>query len=333
VALGDTRSDPETLDPTVDEAIAVTAAEFEALAPPPLRPEVGHPMRRLPRVASVIVVVISIVLLWEGAKFVAGDPWKTESLLGTGIALEYRPPFSVSGVSDLNLPHLWDIAFEFGAVDANGTTTAQGLLVAALFTLRNAVVGFAIGTIIGLGLAILIVHVRSLERSIVPLLVASQTIPIIAIAPLIVIGLRADWLGVAVVTSYLTFFPVTIAAIRGLRAYDPRAYELMVSYAAGRRAILWKLRLPSSTAYLFTAFKIAATASIVGAIVGELPSGMSDGLARQILTGMQYYTLGPSYLWASIVVCSILGIGAFVSVSLIERQVMRGRVPEWNVTA
>ena len=129
------------------------------------------------------------------------------------------------------------------------------------------------------------------------------------------------------------FFPVTIAAIRGLRAYDVRAYELMESYAAGRRAILWKLRLPSSTAYLFTAFKIAATASIVGAIVGELPSGMSDGLARQILTGMQYYTLDPSYLWASIVVCSVMGIGAFVLVSLVERQVMRNRTPGSSATA
>lgn len=322
-----------TPDSISEEAVEVSTAELEALAPPPLRADAQREKGRLRRVVAMTGIVVAIVLLWEGAKFVAGDPWTTDSLLGTGIAFEHRPPFSVSGVSDLNLPHLWDIVLEFGVADASGATTGQGLLVAALFTLRNALVGFAIGAAIGLGLAILIVHVRTLERSVVPLLVASQTIPIIAIAPLIVIGLKADWLGVAVVTSYLTFFPVTIAAIRGLRAYDPRAYELMRSYAAGRRSILWKLRLPSSTAYLFTAFKIAATASIVGAIVGELPSGMSDGLARQILTGMQYYTLGPSYLWASIVVCSILGIGAFVLVSLVERQVMRGRAPESSATA
>jgi NitT/TauT family transport system permease protein len=91
--------------------------------------------------------------------------------------------------------------------------------------------------------------------------------------------------------------------------------------------VLWKLRLPSSTAYLFTAFKIAATGSIVGAIVGELPSGMSQGLARQILTGMQYYTLGPSYLWAAIVIASALGIGAFVLVTLVERWVLRDARP------
>lgn len=323
---GEVTSDP--IGGATEEAVA----ELEALAPPP-SVEDGRAGRRLRRVVSAIVVVVAIGLLWEGAKFIAGDPWTTDSLLGTGIAFAYKPPFQVNGVSDLNLPHLWDIAIEFGAVDASGATTAQGLLVAALFTLRNALVGFTIGALIGLGLAILIVHVRALERSVVPLVVASQTIPIIAIAPLIVIGLRADWLGVAVVTSYLTFFPVTIAAIRGLRAYDPRAYELLLSYAAGRRSILWKLRLPSSTAYLFTAFKIAATASIVGAIVGELPSGMSDGLARRILTGMQYYTLEPSYLWASIVVCSVLGIGAFILVSLVERRVMRGRGPELGAPA
>ena len=318
----------------VDGGTQEAIAELEALAPPPPSPEQRRAGRRLRRIVSAIVVVVVIGLLWEGAKLAAGDPWETDSLLGTGIAFAYKPPFQVSAVGDLDLPHLWDIAFEFGAVDASGATTATvAFLVAALFTLRNALVGFTIGALIGLGLAIMIVHVRALERSVVPLVVASQTIPIIAIAPLIVIGLRADWLGVAVVTSYLTFFPVTIAAIRGLRSYDPRAYELLLSYAAGRRSILWKLRLPSSTAYLFTAFKIAATASIVGAIVGELPSGMSDGMARRILTGMQYYTLEPTYLWASIVVCSILGIGAFILVSLVERRVMRDRGPELGAAA
>ena len=118
-----------------------------------------------------------------------------------------------------------------------------------------------------------------------PLIVASQTIPIIAIAPLIVIGLKADWFGVAIVSTYLTFFPVTIAALRGLRAYDPRALELMRSYAASRGAILRKLRLPASRPYLFTGFRIAAPAAVVGAIVGELPSLIQDGLAAPIITG------------------------------------------------
>jgi len=283
--------------------------------------------RRARPVIGFSVIVLLLLVAWEGAKWVAGDPWRFESFLGTGIAINHTPPFRLTPFNDINLPHVWWIVEEFASVDARGTTTLAVLVGAGLFTLRNAAFGFAIGALVGLGLAIVIVHVRFLERSLVPLLVVSQTIPIIAIAPLIVIGLRADWLGVAAVTSYLTFFPVTIAAIRGLRAFDPRAHELMTSYAADRRTVLWKLRLPSSTAYLFTAFKIAATGSIVGAIVGELPSGMSQGLARQILTGMQYYTLGPSYLWAAIVIASALGIGAFVLVTLVERWVLRDARP------
>ena len=290
--------------------------------------------RRARPIAGFVTILVLLLLVWEGAKWLAGDPWRFESFLGTGIAIDHDPPFSVTPVNDINLPHVWTIVEEFGSLDARGDTRLQVLVGAGLFTLRNAAVGFAIGAVVGLALAIVIVHVRFLERSLVPLLVVSQTIPIIAIAPLIVIGLRADWLGVAAVTSYLTFFPVTIAAIRGMRAYDPRAYELMTSYAADRRTILWKLRLPASTAYLFTAFKIAATGSIVGAIVGELPSGITQGLARQILTGMQYYTLGPGYLWAAIVVASALGIGAFVLVTLVERWVLRdARPPELGAEA
>lgn len=283
--------------------------------------------RRTRPVVGFLVVLALLLVAWEGVKWLAGDPWRFESFLGTGIAIDHDPPFRLTPANDINLPHVWTVAEEFGSLDARGETRLQVLLGAGLFTLRNAAVGFAIGAAVGLALAIVIVHVRFLERSLVPLLVVSQTIPIIAIAPLIVIGLRADWLGVAAVTSYLTFFPVTIAAIRGMRAYDPRAYELMTSYAADRRTILWKLRLPASTAYLFTAFKIAATGSIVGAIVGELPSGITQGLARQILTGMQYYTLGPGYLWAAIVVASALGIGAFLLVTLVERWVLRDARP------
>ncbi len=202
-------------------------------------------------------------------------------------------------------------------------TTLQRLIGAALFTLRNAAIGFALGSLLGLGLAIMLVHVRLLERSLVPIIVASQTIPIIAIAPLIVIGLKADWFGVAIVATYLTFFPVTIAALRGLRAYDPRALELMRSYAASRGAILRKLRLPASRPYLFTGFRIAAPAAVVGAIVGELPSLIQDGLARQIITGMQYYSLNAAFLWAAIVMSAVLGIGVYLLVVGVESWILR----------
>jgi NitT/TauT family transport system permease protein len=274
-------------------------------------------------VLGFLAVFVLLLVAWEVTKWVGGDRWQYDSFLGTGIAIDHDPPLTFPFATDSKLPHTWDIVAEFFALDAAGTSTLARLAGAALFTLRNAAIGFALGSIIGLALAILLVHVRMLERALVPLIVASQTIPIIAIAPLIVIGLKADWFGVAIVSTYLTFFPVTIAALRGLRAYDPRALELLRSYAASRGAILRKLRLPAARPYLFTGFRIAAPAAVVGAIVGELPSLIQDGLARQIITGMQYYSLNAEYLWATIVVSSVLGIGVYLLVVGVEAWMLR----------
>jgi NitT/TauT family transport system permease protein len=279
--------------------------------------------RRLRPLFGFFTVLLVLLFVWEAAKFIGGDRWKYDSFLGTGIAIDHDPPLTFPFATDVKLPHVWDIAAEFVHEDAAGASTAQRLARAGLFTLRNAAIGFTLGSILGLLLAIVLVHVRILERALLPLIVASQTIPIIAIAPLIVIGLKADWFGVAIVSTYLTFFPVTIAALRGLRSYDPRALELMRSYAASRGAILRKLRLPAARPYLFTGFRIAAPAAVVGSIVGELPSLIQDGLARQIITGMQYYSLNAEYLWATVVASSILGIGVYLLVAGVETWVLR----------
>jgi NitT/TauT family transport system permease protein len=292
------------------------------IATPPLATERAW-RRRLRPLIGFTSVLILLLVVWEVAKAIGGERWQVDSFLGTGIAIDWAPPFSFPFATDVKLPHTWVILLEFGDTDANGMTTLQRLIGAALFTLRNAAIGFTLGSLLGLGLAIVLVHVRLLERSLVPIIVASQTIPIIAIAPLIVIGLKADWFGVAIVSTYLTFFPVTIAALRGLRALDPRALELMRSYAASRGAILRKLRLPASRPYLFTGFRIAAPAAVVGAIVGELPSLIQDGLARQIITGMQYYSLNAAFLWAAIVVSAVLGIGVYLLVVGVESWMLR----------
>ena len=278
-------------------------------------------------IAGFAIALAVLALGWELAKWFFGDPWDFPSFLGTGIAIQHRPPFPVSIASDINLPHVWDVIAAFGSVDAAGNTFLASLIGAALFTLRGALVGFALGALVGLGLAILLVHVRILERALVPIVVASQTVPIVALAPIIVVGLQAGWFGIAIVASYLTFFPVTVAAIRGLRAADPRAFELMRSYAADRRSVLLNVRLPASYPYLFTAFKISATASIVGAIVGELPSGFREGLGGSILLAMQYYTLSPADLWATVIVAAGLGIAAFLVVVGIERYALRNQRP------
>jgi NitT/TauT family transport system permease protein len=278
-------------------------------------------------IAGFFSVLLVLVAGWELVKWLAGDPWHYPSVLGSGIQIEHTPPFHIVQASDINLPHVWDVIAAFTAVDAAGRTGLESLTASALFTLRGALVGFALGAAFGMGLAILLVHVRILERALVPLVVASQTIPIVALAPIIVVGLQAGWFGIAIVASYLTFFPVTVAAIRGLRAADPRAIELMRSYAADRRSILRNVRIPASYPYLFTAFKISATASIVGAIVGELPSGFREGLGGSILLGMQYYTLSPADLWATVIVAAGLGMLAFLAVVVVERLTMRNQRP------
>ena len=141
----------------------------------------------------------------------------------------------------------------------------------------------------------MLAHSRLLERGLLPYVVASQTVPILAIAPMVVVGLGskgvAPWMSVAVIAAYLTFFPVTVNTLRGLRSVDPRALELMHSYAASRWSVLWRLRVPASLPYLFTALKIAATASVIGAIIGETPASIQDGLGDAIVNFNQYYSL------------------------------------------
>lgn len=265
---------------------------------------------------SFAAFVTLIAVIWELVKLLGGDP------VGA-----WQPPFAWRIASDLNMPHLWDIAGSFVApAQRNGPPLGVLLATAAGFTFREAFGGFVFGAALGLGLAIVFVHSSVLERALVPYVVASQTIPIIAIAPMVVIWLQAGWLSVAVISAYLTFFPVTIAGIRGLRSPDPRAIELMRSYAASPRELLLKVRLPAAAPYLFAALKVAATASVVGAIIGELPSGIRDGLGGAILNFNQYYISGPEKLWAAIVVAALLGIAFFALVRAVEVAVLRGRL-------
>jgi len=170
-----------------------------------------------------------------------------------------------------------------------------------------------------------------LQRGLLPYIVASQTVPILAVAPMVVVWLGGrglpDWFSVSVIAAYLTFFPVTINGLRGLQSADARALELMESYAASRWAVLWKVRVPASLPYLFAAFKVSATACVVGAIIGELPASIQDGLGGAILNFNQYYASSPPSLWATNLVAALLGITFFLIVVVAERIVVR-RAPE-----
>ncbi|TAH49818.1 MAG: ABC transporter permease [Chloroflexota bacterium] len=270
------------------------------------------------------LVFVFVIVLWEGLKFIGGTPWRFSTNDGALFNFTWFPPFPMKFASDLNMPHLWDI---FGAfiqpAQRNGPPLIQVLAQAAVVTMQAALAGFVIGTLLGLLLGTIFAHSPLLERALVPYVVASQTIPILAIAPMVVVWLKAGWWSVALLAAYLCFFPVTINTLRGLRSPDPRAIELMKSYAASRWTTLWKVRYPSALPYIFTALKIAATTAIVGAIIGELPSGLGEGLGRVILNFNSEYAIRPHKLWATILFTALVGILFFVTVILVERVMTR----------
>lgn len=274
-----------------------------------------------------ILILVALLLVWEGAKWLFGDPWRFHgTLLGFRVDLEHVPPFKNRIASDLALPHSWLVIEAFiNPAQRNGPPLGLILAGQALFTFREALTGFVLGGTLGLLLGIGFVHSRLAERAFVPYVVASQTVPILAISPLIVVATKAGWISVAIISAYLTFFPVTIAALRGLRAADARAFELMRSYAASRRAILWKLRLPTSVPYLFASLRVAGAAAVIGAIIGELPSGIPDGLGSALLNYNQYYSSGPERLWATIIMCSFVGLGFVGLVRFAEFLLTRNR--------
>ena len=181
----------------------------------------------------------------------------------------------------------------------------------------------SVGSAVGFGLGVVFVRSSIAERGLMPYVVASQTVPVIAIAPILVIWGRQlglpIWMPAAFLSAYLAFFPVAINTLRGLRSPAATASELMRSYAASPSQELWKLQVPAALPYLFPALKVAATASIIGAIVGELPAGLSSGLGRAILGFASSFSSAPEKLFASIVIAALLGVSFVGLVALAER--------------
>jgi NitT/TauT family transport system permease protein len=257
------------------------------------------------RIVVFVVIVVGLVVLWEGAKVLFALP-------------------------DYKLPHILSI-FEALARPTPKGMTLWVLLGDTLYTGGEAVLGFVLGGVTGFLLAVLFVHVKPAERGLLPYVIASQTVPIIAIAPMIVVGIgrmgAPPWLAKSIIAAYLTFFPVTINALRGLTSVHQDQLALMHSYAASKAQIFFKVRLPASVPFLFTALKISATASVIGAIIGELPVGSARGLGVQLVIGSQYNTFNPGFLWATILMAALLGLVFYGVVALVERWVVRWRAP------
>jgi NitT/TauT family transport system permease protein len=238
------------------------------------------------------------------------------------------------GISDQRLPHLGAI------VEAMFTRTQGGvgnillvqMLSNAWSTFQVAFGGFMLGGLLGFGLAVVFMQLPVLERGLMPYVIGSQTVPILAIAPMVVVGLgrmgAPSWAAKVAVAAYLTFFPVTIGMLRGLRAISPMSLDLMRSYAAGPAQIFWKLRLPNSLPYLFTSLKVAASASVIGAIVAELPAGAREGIGVMILNAAQFYNSRPPALYVAILAAGLVGVAFYGLVALAERLVVRDRAAE-----
>jgi len=260
---------------------------------------------------SILAVIVVFVVLWEGYKFV----WT---------ALEWTEPVDPS---DRTLPHTWDIVGAlFQPAQRNGPILLFVEVKAAMFTLREALVGFLIGGSIGFWLGVFFVRSQTAERAFMPYVVASQTVPILAIAPMVVVwGGKLDipqWLTVSIIAAYLTFFPVVINTMRGLRSPQPTTVELMRSYASSPRETLWKLQVPAAMPYIFTALKVSAAASVIGAIVGELPAGFRGGLGRDLLQFSQQFTAAPEKLFASVIIAGLAGMVFVGTVTLVEHRLV-----------
>ena len=278
----------------------------------------GRILRVLVATAIALLLVVGI---WEGYKWVGQqtrDYWP-----GTSIDLP-------ASTDDLTMPHAMDIADELFEEVRDGRARLPlylFLLKKGWFTLQEAAIGFTLGLTVGLGLAILMLRWRVAERGLLPWINVSQTIPLIALAPIVVTWGRQqdlpDMLSISLIAAYLTFFPVAVSALRGLQSPDSDHVELMRSYAAPWWTVLVKLRLPAARVYLFPALKIAATLSVVGSIVGEISIGTKTGLGRAILEYAQRYAVSPERLYASVIGAAVLGLLVFGLVSLAEWIVVR----------
>jgi NitT/TauT family transport system permease protein len=255
--------------------------------------------------------------LWEGYKLV-GEP---DGTVVFGVRLLPR-------ADDAAMPHVAEILGRFADPElAGGRAIGAVVLDACLFTLRSVAVGFGAGALVGLLLAVGMQRLRVLERGLLPYVILSQTIPLIALAPAIAgWGGRLSlgpypwqpWMSVATVAAYLAFFPIAVGMLRGLQSPAPIAEELMRSYSAGWWRTLVKLRLPASTPYLFPALRLAGAAAVVGAVVGEISMGTRGGIGRLIIEYSREATTDPAKVYTAMTGAALLGLAVAAVVGLTE---------------
>ncbi len=272
-------------------------------------------------VSAAIVAVWYLAAIWLNAPFQrdlferAGTAYSTGDLVSATLSQE-RPV--------LPAPH--QVVQEIDkTVFRTRLSSKRSLVYHAGVTLSSTLLGFVMGTLLGILLSVGIIHSRALDRSLMPWIITSQTIPILAVAPMVIVVLNAVGISglvpKAIISAYLSFFPVAVGMVKGLRSPEVMHLDLMRTYNASRAQVFWKLRWPSAMPFLFASMKVAVAISLVGAIVGELPTGAVAGLGARMLTGSYY---GQTIqIWSALVMASLLAAVLVGIVGIANRIVLR----------
>jgi NitT/TauT family transport system permease protein len=267
--------------------------------------------------AALIVVwyVAAVLMNWQGMT----DLYQRKDITGVTVTQQL---YDVLNTDKPLLPAPHQVVAEFWKTTVEqAVTSKKSLIYHGWITLSATLLGFVIGTGFGIGLAVLIVHNGAMDRSLMPWIIASQTIPILAIAPMVIVVLNAVGISglvpKALISTYLSFFPVVVGMVKGFRSPEAIQLDLMHTYNASRVQTFLKLRWPIALPYLFTSMKVGVAASLVGAIVGELPAGGGNGLGARLLAGSYY---GQTIqIWSALLTASLLAGALIALVSVAER--------------
>lgn len=285
-------------------------------------------VHRIRRAVMFVVAILLVAALWELYKFVG--PEAGGKLFGWNV---------LPRAEDRAMPHVWDMLSRYGRPEVRSSDRRiwSVVLAGAWFSFRLAVVGFVIGSVVGLGLSIVMARFRVVERGVLPYLVISQTVPLIALAPLVVSwGGKLEifgwtwprWMSASVLGAFLAFFPVAVGSLRGLSSAPPAAVELMQSYAASWRQTLRKLLFPNAVPYIVPALKLAASSSVIGVVVAEISTGLKGGIGRLIIEYAREATGDPAKVFTAVFGAAALGLAMSGFVTLADLYMMRNRPKE-----
>jgi NitT/TauT family transport system permease protein len=287
----------------------------------------GHRARSvLSRAGWFVASVVVVCALWEAYKAV-GSP-DGGSVFGVRV---------LPRADDASMPHVWEVLRRFGRPESaaeDSDPVAVAVLDAAWFTFRVAMVGLLLGVVVGFGLGMLMDRFAIAERGVLPYVVLSQTVPLVALAPLVVgwggrlhIGELTwrPWMSVSVIAAYLAFFPIAVGALRGLRSPSAHSLELMRSFSASWWQSFRRLKLPASVPYLIPALRLAAASAVVGAIVAEISTGIRGGIGRLVIEYSREATSDPAKVWTAFLGAALLGLLVAGLVALLDLALARYR--------